>query len=101
MPQTHDLGGQPAEGPVNRGEHASSVWEKRTDALLGLLRRKEIIRTDELRRGIEGLGPQDYAQLTYYERWITSIEQLLVEKGVLTREEIDRKVREQEASGTW
>jgi len=73
------------------------MWEKRTDALLVLLSRKHLMRVDELRRGIEGLGPGEYEQLGYYERWITSIEQILVEKGILTREEIDRKVAELEA----
>jgi hypothetical protein len=30
--------------------------------------------------------------LRYYERWIIGVEALLVEKGLLTREEIDRKM---------
>ena len=46
----------------------------------------------ELRRAIESLAPDAYEKLSYYERWITAIETLLVEKGILTREEIDRKV---------
>jgi hypothetical protein len=35
-----------------------------------------------------------YEQLHYYERWIVAIEVLLIEKGLLTREEIDRKMGE-------
>jgi nitrile hydratase beta subunit-like protein len=34
--------------------------------------------------------------MSYYARWITAIETLLVEKGVLTREEIDRRAAERE-----
>jgi hypothetical protein len=72
------------------------MWEKRTDALLVLLASptKQVLRVDELRRTIESLAPDAYEKLSYYERWITAIEALLIEKGILTREEIDRKARE-------
>jgi hypothetical protein len=101
MPQTHDLGGRPEVGPLDRAEHDRSMYEKRTDALMVLLSRKQVITVDELRRAIEGLGPQEYARLSYYECWITAIEQLLVEKGVITREEIDRKAVELEEARAW
>jgi hypothetical protein len=32
--------------------------------------------------------------MNYYERWIASIEAILIEKGILKRDEIDNKVRE-------
>ncbi len=99
MPKVHDRGGWPDAGPINRAEHQYTIWEKRTDALMGLLSAAErrIIRTDELRRAIESIEPDRYEKLTYYERWITAIEKLLVEKGVLTRAEIERKVGELDA----
>ena len=100
MPQVHDRGGSPA-GPIDTTEHARSMWEKRTDALMVLLSNKQMIRVDELRRAIEGLGPDVYERLGYYERWITAIEQLMVEKGYLTRAEIDAKTVELEARGAW
>ena len=64
-------------------------WERRTGALVGALREKALINTDELRRGIESIPAQEYESLSYYERWSASIELLLVEKGVLTSSEID------------
>lgn len=93
MPRVHDRGGWPDAGPINKTEHDLSMWEKRTDALLVLLSSpsKQMIRVDELRRAIENLPAEAYEKLSYYERWITSIETLLVEKGVLTKEEIDQK----------
>jgi hypothetical protein len=74
------------------------MWEKRTDALLVLLSSpaKKMICVDELRRAIESLPPDAYERMSYYERWITAIETLLVEKGVLTKEEIDQKAAEQQ-----
>ena len=97
MPQVHDRGGWPGAGPINKAEHDLSMWEKRTDALLVLLSGpgKQMIRVDELRRAIESLPPDAYEKMSYYERWITSIETLLIEKGVLTKEEIDRKAEAQ------
>lgn len=91
----HDLGGRPA-GPIDRTERALEPWEKRVDAMMQLLsaRDRTIIRVDELRRAIEGLGTEEYDRLTYYERWITAIANLLLEKGILTTEELGRKLEE-------
>jgi hypothetical protein len=89
MPRVHDRGGWPDAGPMSKAEHDLTMWEKRTDALLVLLSSptRRIIKVDELRRAIESLPPDAYEKLTYYERWISSIETLLVEK--------DRKAEEQ------
>lgn len=101
MPQVHDRGGWPGAGPIDRTEHEYTLWEKRIDAIRAVLGQKRVLRVDELRRAIEGLGPGEYERLGYYERWITGLEQLLAEKGVLTREEIDRKLAELEARKAW
>jgi hypothetical protein len=89
----HDMGGQPA-GPVDRKEHEIEPWEKRIEAILRLLYHRDdpIITVDELRRGIEELPPKLYDGLSYYERWIASMTNLLVEKGVLTRAEIEARL---------
>jgi hypothetical protein len=47
------------------------MWEKRTDAIRGMLGAKRIIRTDELRRAIESIEPARYERLSYYERWLS------------------------------
>jgi hypothetical protein len=52
---------------------------------------------DELRRGIETLGETEYDRLSYYERWIMSITNTLLQKGVLTADELGRKLTEIEA----
>ena len=99
MPRVHDRGGWPDAGSINKTEHNYSIWEKRTDALLMLLSSpaKHVLRVDELRRAIEALPPEAYEKLSYYERWITAIEALLIEKKILTREEIDRQAEEVQA----
>jgi hypothetical protein len=48
---------------------------------------------------MEDMPAEDYLSLGYYERWVRGTEQLLVEKGILSSEEVDRKVADLEA--TW
>ncbi len=100
MRRHHDMGGLPA-GPVERTEHEYAPWEKRVDAILRLLsdRRRRIMTVDELRRGIEELGPGAYDGMTYYQRWMASIGNVLIEKGVLTVDELGRRMAEVE--GRW
>ena len=98
MRQHHDTGGQPA-GTIDRSEHNYAPWEIRTHALMILLSepRRAVMTVDELRRGIESLGEQEYDKLTYYERWITSIASNLIQKGVITVDELGRKLAEIES----
>ena len=37
--------------------------------------------------------PRLIGDMTYYERWIASIEAILIEKRILSKEEIDREAR--------
>lgn len=91
----HDLGGLSA-GRVERSEHDFAPWEKRVDALMMLLSHKSrlLLSVDELRRNIEDLGPDAYEKMSYYERWIVAITNTVVERGVVTVDELGRKMEE-------
>jgi hypothetical protein len=93
----HDMGGLDA-GPVEPHEHDYAPWEKKVDAILRLTSGKGLITVDELRRGIEELGPGIYDDLSYYERWIASITNLLVEKGLIHVDELGRRMAEVESA---
>jgi hypothetical protein len=91
----HDLGGLEA-GPIDRSEHQNDFWEQRVDALmraLGTLN-PPVVRTDELRRAIEGMGAKAYDELSYYEKWITAVTEVLLEKGVIGVDELSTKIAE-------
>jgi proline dehydrogenase len=88
----HDVGGLPGAGPIDQAEHALSDWEILADAVNQALGAKGVKRTDEMRRAREEMDSEVYRNLTYYERWIASIEAILIEKKILTKEEIDRKL---------
>jgi hypothetical protein len=88
------MGGLPA-GAIERTEHDYALWEKRVDALMMLLSSKDrrLLSVDELRRNIESLGADAYDKMTYYERWIYAITQTLIQRGVITVDELGRKIK--------
>ena len=90
-----DLGGLPA-GSIDRSEHQPTMTERRIDAMMILLRAKprSFWVSDENRRTIESLEPTTYAESAYYERWVLAMKSLLLEKGILTEQELDAKVDE-------
>ena len=89
MNKVHDRGGWPNETPIDLTEHQIMDWEQRVDALHSVLSSKGLRTTDEMRRAIESLDEDSYVTMGYYEKWTAALEILLVEKGVLTTQEID------------
>ena len=85
------MGGSPG-GPIDRDQHEVEDWERLADAINSALGARGLQTTDELRRAIESL--ENYRDLSYYERWAAATERLLVEKDILTREEIDERAAE-------
>lgn len=83
-----------AAGAIARTEHDYALWEKRVDALMVLLSHKDrrLLSVDELRRHIEALGAEAYEQMSYYERWIHAIAQTLLQRGVITVDELGRRI---------
>ena len=96
------MGGLPA-GRVEPTEHDYAEWEWRVDALMTLLTGvkggKKLMTVDELRKNIEALGPDAYDRMSYYERWVSSITQTMIQRGVVTTEELGRKMEQIEKRG--
>jgi len=85
------MGGSP-EGPIDRSQHEVEDWERLADAINAALGGKGLQTTDEHRRAIESL--EEYRDLSYYERWVAATEKLLIEKEILTTDEIDERAGE-------
>ena len=92
----NDIGGLLAE-PIQQTDHELEPWEKRCHALADVLDFHKIINTEEKRRGVEALGAEMVGKLTYYERWIAAFANILFQKGILTPEELARKMDAVEA----
>ena len=92
MDGIHDMGGRQGFGRVRYTLDAKAFhapWEKRVNALYGLAVRLGIFNMDEYRHAIERMEPRHYLSAGYYERTLTSLATLCVEKGIVTREELE------------
>ena len=93
----HDMGGLPA-GRVEPTEHDYAEWERRVDAMMMLLTGvsggKRRMTVDELRKNIESIGPAAYDRMSYYERWVTSLTQTMLQRGYISTDDLTRKMAE-------
>jgi hypothetical protein len=86
----HDLGGVTKFmcEAVDIGPHALTAFDREVDALRGVLGAKGIMSVDELRRGIEAIPEAEYHRLSYYRRWVRSVADNLLRKGLITEAEL-------------
>jgi hypothetical protein len=86
----HDLGGASKFmcEPVDIEPHGLTDFDRDVDALRQVLASKSLATVDELRRGIEAIPEVDYHRLGYYQRWIRSMTDTLLRRGVLTEAEL-------------
>ena len=92
MSRAHDMGGRFGDGMVKPdfGEEAvfPQAWHARALALTiasGFLGKWNL---DEARHSRESLSPADYAKFSYYEKWISALANMLLEKGLISFEEL-------------
>ena len=95
MDGIHDLGGMNGFGAVEVERDEPKFhqrWEARAFALNNLgTRVLGVYNVHEYRHAVERLDPAHYLAASYYERWFTAVASLLVEKGVVTRAELEAR----------
>ncbi|WP_033783538.1 nitrile hydratase subunit beta [Pantoea sp. 9140] len=87
----HDLGGMHGMGAVITEENEPPFhheWERRTFSLFASLFVGGHFNVDMFRHAIERMNPAHYLEESYYEHWMHAFETLLLEKGVITPEEL-------------
>ena len=90
----HDMGGMHGFGPIEVEENEPvfhEPWEGRVYAM-----RRTLPGVSSRYGGrflIESIPPALYLKSSYYERWLLSLEDALLKKGVITVEELDEKTR--------
>jgi nitrile hydratase subunit beta len=90
MDGLHDLGGKQGFGRViYPWPPHDETWEPTVRALSACALRNHIYNMDEMRHAIERMAPRHYMSAAYFERHLTAIATLLVEKGLTTREELE------------
>ncbi|MEC5344932.1 nitrile hydratase subunit beta [Brenneria populi] len=87
----HDLGGMHGLGPIITEENEPNFhydWERRVFPLFASLFVGGHFNVDEFRHAIERMDPAHYLEASYYEHWLHAFETLLLEKGVITLDEL-------------
>ena len=94
MDAIYDVGGKQGFGTVHYTFDAPSfhaAWEVRANSLYAAAVRLGLFNMDEYRHAIERMEPRHYMMASYYERSLTGFATLLVEKGVVPLEELERR----------
>lgn len=93
MTRVHDMGGRFGDGAVVPDPEDAPVfeqdWHGRALAVTlaaGALGQWNL---DISRHARERLSPKDYSRFSYYEKWLAALADLLVERGVVTKAELD------------
>lgn len=95
MNGAHDLGGMHGFGPINPEKNEPvfhADWERRVFALTQAMAAWNQWNIDMGRYAREQMPPAEYLASSYYEHWLFGLEKLIVDKGFLTREEIDARI---------
>jgi nitrile hydratase subunit beta len=91
----HDMGGMDGFGAVEpeaREPVFHEAWERRVFGLVATSAARRLAgSTDAFRFAIERMPPARYLAASYYERWLMALATLLVERGVLTRDELTER----------
>jgi len=90
----NDIAGTVCSDKINIVERCLYPWEKRCHALLDVLDYHKIVNTEEKRRGTESIGTEMAAKLSYYEKWIVSASNVLLQKGLISPNDIANKTKE-------
>jgi nitrile hydratase beta subunit len=91
MDGVHDLGGMHGFGPVDREANEPPFHESWEAAVYAIMRASlgtGQYNLDEFRHGVERMDPAHYLRSGYYEHWLDGIARVLVEKGVVSDQEL-------------
>jgi nitrile hydratase len=92
MNGVHDMGGMHGMGPIQHEKNEPvfhARWEGRAFALNLATRSGGKWNIDAGRHQIELIPAADYLRMSYYEKWIVRLEELLIKTGMATRAEIE------------
>ncbi len=95
MNGVHDMGGMQWYGPVEYEENEPTFheeWEARMVAMRVVVGPKPGLRPGGFRYDTEILDPVFYLGAKYYERWLAGFQSGLIERGIITPEELAERI---------
>ena len=98
MNGVHDMGGMHGFGPIDIEADEPvfhEEWEGRVYGMVTSIREEhDVYGPYGSRHYIENIPPARYLASSYYEKWMLALEAALVNKGMLTAEELDTRTRQ-------
>jgi nitrile hydratase beta subunit len=88
----HDMGGMQDMGPIVYEKNEPvfhEPWEGRVYAIRRAMGAWRKWTTDHTRHEIEQIPPADYIRMSYYERWLVSTVEVMINVGLITRTEVE------------
>ena len=93
MNGVHDMGGMHGMGAIQPEKDEPvfhATWQGRAFAVTRAMGAWGLWNLDSVRFQRELLPPADYFRLSYYERWVAALVELMLNKGLVTRSELER-----------
>ena len=88
----HDMGGMQDMGAVQREKNEPVFhqrWEGRVWGMMWLGSAWGKWNLDAMRHAIERIPPADYLRMSYYEKWLAALVDLVTGRGLVTRAELE------------
>ena len=95
MNGVHDMGGMHGMGPIIEEKNEPvfhNEWEGRIFAMTRAMGAWRKWNVDAVRHSNELVPPAEYLRMSYYERWMARLAELVVQSGLTTRAEIESGV---------
>ena len=92
MNGVHDMGGMQDMGAVQREKNEPVFhqrWEGRVWGMMWLGSAWGKWNLDAMRHAIERIPPADYLRMSYYEKWLAALVDLVTDRGLVTRAELE------------
>jgi nitrile hydratase len=86
-----DMGGMHGFGPVvpsSEWKPFSADWERRILGIQFATLSAGLFPVDQIRFVTESIPPHRYLASSYFERWVETVERLLVDRGIVTEQEL-------------
>ena len=87
----HDMGGMHGFGAVTHYDNEpvfESDWQRKTFGLMMASLGPFQVNLDNVRSRMESISPTTYLSVGYYDKWFLTLEDLAIEKGLVSREDL-------------
>ncbi len=99
----HDMGGMQGFGVIDREENEPvfhAEWQRKTFGMMMTSLGPFQVNLDHVRSRMESVPPSTYLELGYYDKWLLTLEELAIDKNVISKEDLAALMAGQDVSLT-